>query len=47
MRTFLIVWSGQLVSTIGSYMTRFAVAILVWELTGKATAIALTRLKQF
>ncbi|VEP13352.1 Major Facilitator Superfamily transporter [Hyella patelloides LEGE 07179] len=41
MRTFFIVWSGQLVSTIGSYMTRFAVAILVWELTKEVTAIAL------
>lgn len=41
MRTFFIVWSGQLVSTIGSYMTRFAVAILVWELTQEVTAIAL------
>ena len=41
MRTFLLVWSGQLISTIGSYMNRFAVAILVWELTKEVTAIAL------
>jgi len=32
---------GQMVSTIGSYMTNFAVIIWAWELTGSATALAL------
>lgn len=41
MRTFFIIWIGQLVSTIGSYMTNFAIQIWVWELTGQATALAL------
>jgi MFS transporter, DHA3 family, macrolide efflux protein len=41
MRTFTIVWLGQIVSTIGSYMTHFAITIWVWQLTGQATALAL------
>ncbi|MEQ8960233.1 MAG: MFS transporter [Coleofasciculus sp. C2-GNP5-27] len=41
MRTFLIIWSGQLVSAIGSAMTKFALTVWVWQFTEKATAIAL------
>ncbi|PSB01377.1 MFS transporter [Merismopedia glauca] len=41
MRTFTTIWFGQLVSTIGSYMTHFAITIWVWESTGKATSLAL------
>jgi DHA3 family macrolide efflux protein-like MFS transporter len=41
MRTFIIVWFGQLVSTIGSYMTGFAIEIWTWQLTGQVTALAL------
>ncbi|HEY9763904.1 MAG TPA: MFS transporter [Trichocoleus sp.] len=41
MRTFLILWLGQLVSTIGSYMTEFALSLWVWDLTQSATAMAL------
>ena len=41
MRTFFIVWIGQVVSTIGSYMTSFAITIWAWELTHQATALAL------
>jgi MFS transporter, DHA3 family, macrolide efflux protein len=41
MRNFLIVWLGQLVSTIGSSMTGFAIEIWAWEITGKATTLAL------
>jgi MFS transporter, DHA3 family, macrolide efflux protein len=40
--TFLVIWAGQLVSTLGSSMTRFALAIWVWERTGAATATVLT-----
>jgi MFS family permease len=40
-RTFTIIWLGQLVSTIGSYMTEFALTIWAWEATGSATALAL------
>jgi len=41
MRTFTIIWFGQLVSTIGSYMTEFALTLWAWEVTGSATALAL------
>ncbi|MBD1924285.1 MFS transporter [Microcoleus sp. FACHB-831] len=41
MRTFSILWCGQMVSTIGSYMTAFTLTIWAWELTGQATALAL------
>jgi MFS transporter, DHA3 family, macrolide efflux protein len=41
MRTFTILWFGQLVSTIGTYMTGFALELWTWELTGSATPLAL------
>ncbi|MBN8560716.1 MAG: MFS transporter [Leptolyngbya sp. UWPOB_LEPTO1] len=41
MRTFIILWLGQLVSTIGTYMTGFALELWTWELTGSATPLAL------
>ncbi len=39
MRTFLVTWSGQLLSVMGSYMTVFAVILWVWQITGSATAL--------
>jgi DHA3 family macrolide efflux protein-like MFS transporter len=41
MRTFLIVWAGQLVSLLGSRMTRFALIIWAYQQTGDATTLAL------
>ncbi|MBF2066672.1 MAG: MFS transporter [Calothrix sp. C42_A2020_038] len=41
MRNFFIVWLGQMVSTIGSSMTSFAIEIWAWEITGKATTLAM------
>ena len=41
MVTFTIVWSGQMLSTIGSEMATFASSIWVWDLTNKATALSL------
>ena len=41
MTAFTIVWFGQVVSLLGSAMTRFALTIWAWELTGEATALAL------
>ena len=41
LNTFLLVWSGQLVSILGSEMTGFAMTIWAWELTGKATPLSL------
>jgi MFS transporter, DHA3 family, macrolide efflux protein len=38
--TFLVVWSGQVVSLLGTAMTLFAQIIWAWQLTGSATALA-------
>jgi DHA3 family macrolide efflux protein-like MFS transporter len=38
---FTIVWIGQVVSLLGTGMTRFALTIWAWEITGQATALAL------
>jgi MFS family permease len=38
---FSIIWLGQLVSLVGTGMTRFALTIFAWQLTGEATALAL------
>ncbi|WP_127081181.1 MFS transporter [Dulcicalothrix desertica] len=38
---FIIVWSGQLVSTIGSTMSTFAFNIWAWEFSGQVTSLAL------
>jgi MFS transporter, DHA3 family, macrolide efflux protein len=42
MRAFGIVWFGQLISQMGTAMSRFALMIWVWEQTGQATATMLT-----
>ncbi len=41
LRNFLIIWLGQLVSAIGSQMTGMALEIWAWEITGKATTLAM------
>lgn len=41
MTAFSIIWIGQLVSTLGTGMTRFAITIFAWQLTGEATTLAL------
>lgn len=38
---FSIVWFGQFISLIGSGMSQFALTIWAWQITGKATALAL------
>ena len=40
MRTFLVIWSGQLVSLIGSGLTNFAIGFYVLDQTESATAFA-------
>jgi DHA3 family macrolide efflux protein-like MFS transporter len=37
LRTFLVVWSGQLVSLLGSGLTSFALGVWVYQRTGSAT----------
>jgi MFS transporter, DHA3 family, macrolide efflux protein len=41
MKTFLIIWFGQLISRVGTAMTRFALLIWAYEQTGSATSVAL------
>jgi MFS family permease len=41
MYTFTLIWCGQLVSTLGSYMIFFALMLWAWDMTGSATALAL------
>jgi MFS transporter, DHA3 family, macrolide efflux protein len=41
MLAFVIIWAGQMVSGIGSYMTDFASTIWAWEFTHQATTLAL------
>ncbi len=41
MTAFTVVWLGQLVSLVGTGMTRFALAFWAWQVTGEATALAL------
>jgi len=44
MKTFLVIWVGQLVSIIGSGLTGFALSVWMYEQTGQATPIALNAL---
>ncbi|MCJ7551898.1 MAG: MFS transporter [Anaerolineae bacterium] len=44
MTTFITVWAGQLVSTLGSALTTFAVGVWVYETTGSATQFSITLL---
>ncbi len=41
MKTFIIIWIGQLVSRIGTAMTKFAFLVWVYQQTGQATDVAL------
>ncbi|TVR29549.1 MAG: MFS transporter, partial [Spirochaetaceae bacterium] len=47
LRTFLIVWAGQLTSSLGNGMTAFALAVCVYRQTGAAAAVALVMLCLF
>jgi len=40
-RAFLAIWGGQVVSLVGTSMTRFALLVWAWETTGRATAPSL------
>jgi len=41
MAGFSVVWFGQVVSVFGTGMTQFALTIWAWQVTGRATALAL------
>jgi len=42
MKTFLVIWLGQLVSILGSGLSSFAVGVWIYQKTGQATPLALT-----
>jgi MFS transporter, DHA3 family, macrolide efflux protein len=44
MRSFTVIWIGQLVSTVGSGLTGFALSIWIYQETGSATLFALNLL---
>lgn len=46
-RKFILLWSGQLISAIGSGLTSFGLGIYVFEQTGMASAMALVTLLAF
>jgi DHA3 family macrolide efflux protein-like MFS transporter len=47
MKAFILVWTGQVFSMIGSQMTNFAMGIWAWEQTGKATSLAMVNFFAF
>ncbi len=44
LRTFLVIWFGQLVSTLGSGLTGFALGVWIYQKTGSTTLFALNLL---
>ncbi len=42
MRTFIIIWLGELISMLGSGLTSFALGVWIYQRTGQATPFALT-----
>lgn len=44
MTTFLVIWAGQLVSTLGSALATFAIGVWVYETTGSTTRFSVTLL---
>lgn len=47
MPAFYTIWIGQFASLLGTGMTRFALTLWAWELTGSATALALVAFFSF
>ncbi|MFN2146388.1 MAG: MFS transporter [Anaerolineales bacterium] len=47
MRTFIIIWFGQLISTLGSGLTSFALGVWIYEQTGSPTLFAINLLVYF
>lgn len=44
MKKFLIIWFGELISSIGSGMTAFALSVYVYQMTGSAACVSLITL---
>lgn len=47
MRTFIVLWGGQLVSLIGSGLTSFALGVYIYKQTGSVTGFALNVLAYY
>jgi len=47
MRLFVVIWLGQFLSLLGTYMSQFALSIWAWQKTGEATTLALVALFSF
>ena len=41
MKKFMMIWIGELISSIGSGMTAFALSIYVYEMTGSVSYVSL------
>jgi MFS family permease len=46
-RAFLTIWSGQILSAVGTRMTNFALSVWLWDRTGSAFALSLMLLAAF
>lgn len=46
-KKFLLIWSGQLVSAVGSGLTSFGLGVYVFQKTGSAASMALVTLLAF
>ena len=46
-KKFLLLWSGDLVSAVGSGLTSFGLGVYIFQQTGKASAMALVTLIPF
>lgn len=44
MKKFMIIWTGELISAIGSGMTAFAVSVYIYQITGSATWVSVAAL---
>ncbi len=44
MTTFAVIWTGQVISALGSYLTGFALGVWIYQQTGSATLFALISL---
>lgn len=47
MQAFYTLWAGQFLSLLGTGMSRFALTLWAWEITGSATALALVAFFSF
>lgn len=47
MKKFLLLWSGEFISTIGSGLSSFGLGVYIYQQTGKASAMALVTLLAF